>query len=90
MSYEKPRTYFKRERYWIESYDTIENGLNDRLPWVSEEESNNYRKQYQKQHRLTNKEQIRQRQTEKILCEKCGKLSMRSSMARHQRSQNCI
>ena len=44
----------------------------------------------QKKYREANKDKIKEKQSEKIVCDKCGKLSMRSNIKRHQQGNRCI
>jgi len=48
----------KRERFWVEKYDSIKNGMNVLLPWVSETERRDIMRQYS----VDNKEKIAQYQ----------------------------
>ena len=50
----------KYERYWVESYDTYKNGLNERLPYRSPKEKIEQSKQCSKQRREQNRDQIKE------------------------------
>ena len=60
LIYENRESAYKWERFLIESFDTIENGLNCVLPYTTPEELDTYRKEY----RITNKEKIANRKKE--------------------------
>ena len=47
-------------------------------------------KEYLKEYREANKDKIKEKQSEKIVCDKCGKLSSKNHIKRHQRGKNCI
>ena len=69
--YENKESVYKWERFLIESFDTIENGMNENLPYITTEEKKELKKQYykqtivhlkeyQKQYRERNKERKKQ------------------------------
>lgn len=93
----------KRERYWIESYDSINNGANILLPWVSEEERKEHIQQYQKDYYQINKdkikecyqlnkEQILEKQKEqkrqKINCPLCNIEMRKDSILKHNKTRH--
>tara|TARA_R110002110_G_scaffold209182_1_gene421557 strand:+ start:340 stop:729 length:390 start_codon:yes stop_codon:yes gene_type:complete len=46
--------------------------------------------EYKKKYNDDNKDKLNEKQREKIVCDKCGKLSMRSNIKRHQQGNRCI
>lgn len=46
--------------------------------------------EWQSEYRKKNKERLNKWQSQKIKCNKCGKMSSRCNLARHQRSAYCI
>ncbi len=61
MHFKTKEHAWKHERYWIESYDAIENGQNEILPWKSKKETLESQKQWQKDNPEKMKEQRRKR-----------------------------
>src|SRR5690348_6135715 len=84
MTFKTNEHRYKHERYWIESFQSISGGQNNRLPWVSESEKlankkhmnkeysqNNYEyiKQYKQDYYTKNKETIKQHRQLNYHCE---------------------
>ena len=44
----------------------------------------------QKQYRIDNKDKIKDRRSEKVICETCGSEVTRHQIARHKRTHKCI
>jgi hypothetical protein len=73
-----------RERYWIES---LNSKLNTDIPGRTREEYNReYNKEYQKEYRVVNKDKIRERCSEKIICD-CGREIRRDHKTRHVKTK---
>jgi len=91
----KSRRY--AEQYWINKYDSINNGLNSINCVFDEKKSNKKfyeknkekRKIKQKKYYKKNKKIVNQKQKIKINCPKCNCLISTSNIARHQKSKKC-
>lgn len=46
--------------------------------------------EYHKQYHQDNREKISEKNNKKIICERCGSISVKCSIKRHQRSQKCL
>jgi len=55
----------KHERYWMEKYDSIKNGLNERIP---------YNPSSKQDYQIRNKDKINEKMMEKINCPICKKI----------------
>ena len=71
-----------RERHYIEIYECV----NRIIPIRTNEEHNNYHKEYNKKYKMDNKDKINAYANEKIICE-CGHSYTRAHKAEHMKSK---
>ena len=84
---------FETEQEYIDTYNSIQEGLNDRRAISDEYWWNDYRiknkekiKLYNQNYRLFNSDKIKERKTKTVLCE-CGIEITHQCLARHRRTK---
>ena len=74
-----------REYWYIQNNECV--NLLGKYRHLSKEE---YKKAYNKQYRIDNKERIKKHRSDKINCDNCNKLICNGTYARHRRTKNCL
>ena len=85
------------EQYYINQYDSVNNGLNSRNAFTNKKKYNKKYKQdnkekikkHNKKHYQTNKEKINKKRNMKINCPKCNCLILKRNLKEHQRTKKC-
>ena len=73
------------EQYYIDKYNTINNGLNCVRAFTSAK----YKRENTRQWKLNNRDRINKRQRIKVKCEKCGCISNKCNILRHLKTNKC-
>ena len=74
-----------REYWYIQNNECV--NLLGKYRHLSKEE---YKKTYNKQYRIDNKEKIKKYESQKINCDHCNKLITKKNYAQHRRTKNCL
>jgi len=77
------------EQYFIEKYDSINNGANKNHSYISKSDAKKKQNKQKKKYREKNKANIRARRLEKINCPNCNALVSRGNISHHKKSLRC-
>jgi len=77
------------EQIYINKYDSINNGLNDRRAYTTRAQKEELDKKYAQKYRKKNKEKRRKKGRKKVKCNRCGSVVRYDSLSKHYKTKKC-